>query len=97
VKKKQLVKRTHDIPEELILRYLEYSTYRLADYFLVGDKGRYQRGVWGADGNPVLLLFFSENQEMDFAIEQFLLRHVPVYEAEAEVPIHSPSSGPETR
>ena len=93
MKKKQLIKRTRDIPEEIILRHLEQSGRRLTDYFLVGEEGHYFQGTWGRDGKPQVWLMFSEDEVGDFAIEQFLLRHVPIYKTEGEVPDREPVLG----
>jgi|GEM_PF-1780890 len=86
MKRKQLLKKTRDIPEDVIIRSLEHNGRHVSDYFLVGEDGNYIQGNWGPDGKPQTWLVFSEDETGDFAVEQFLLRHVPVFRTEEEVP-----------
>jgi len=88
--KKQLIKQIRGISEEIILRHLEYDGRRLSDYFLVGEGGHYQQGTWGHDGKPQIWMRFSEDEAVDFAVEQFLLSHVPIYKTAADVPSREP-------
>lgn len=94
MKRKQFIKQTRDIAEETILRHLEHNGRRLSDYFLVGEDGDYQQGTWGRDGKPTIWMIFSEDEVRDFAIEQYLLRHVPVYRTEAAVLSRPPEPEP---
>ena len=86
MKKKQLIKKVRDVPEDVVRLHLEYRGRTVTDYFLVGSSGVYERGAWGQNGRPSLFLFFSDDEVLDFAIEQYLLSHCQAYELFSEVP-----------
>ena len=86
MKKKHLIKKVRDVPEEVVRLHLENGGRKITDYFLVGRSGVYERGSWGRDGKPSLFLFFSDDEVLDFAIEQYLLSHCQAYEFFSEVP-----------
>lgn len=62
MKRKQLLKKTRDIPEDVIIRSLEHNGRHVSDYFLVGEDGNYIQGNWGPDGKPQTWLVFSEDE-----------------------------------
>lgn len=89
MKKKQLIKRTRDIPDELIRQQVEYGGLSVKDYFLLAMQGDYLVCHWDHNGREFVSL--DDDEANNFAVAQYLLRHgVPVYQPGSVVPKPEP-------
>lgn len=85
MKKKQLIKHTRHISDELIRQQVEQNGLSIQDYFLIGSQGNYLVCNWERDGTQFIMM--NDNEVNNFAVAHYLLRHgVPVYPFGSEVP-----------
>ena len=85
MKKKELVKLTRGIPDEVIRQQVECQGLSVKDYFLIAGQEGYIVCHWGRDGRQYVSM--DDDEANDFAVSHYLLRSgVPVYQSGDDVP-----------
>ena len=88
MKRKQLIKKSRDLPEETLRRIIESGGVSVENHFLVGDdESGYDIGTWDTGGRPTVWMQLDGDEVVDFAKRRYLrAQGVPVYAEEGDIP-----------